>query len=61
MDYSTKTFYLSCSECKAEATLTATDLLAAELLTRRPSWCKCFSPSHTKLVPGMLKSGKDQA
>ena len=56
MDHSTQTFYLNCSECNAEATLTSTELLANKLLTRCPSWCRCSSPSHTKMVPGELRT-----
>ena len=55
MDTTTQTYYLTCSECQSEATLTATEMLAVELLTRRPSWCRCFSPSHTKMIPGELR------
>ena len=56
MDHSTQTFYLKCSEYKAEATLTATEVMATKLLTRCPSWCRCSSPKHTKMIPGKLKT-----
>ena len=49
------------ANCEGEATLVVTNMLTAEMLTRPPSCCKCYCPSRTKLVLGMLKDEKDQA
>ena len=49
------------ANCEGEATLTAANVLAAEILASPTSCCKCYCPSRTKLVLGMLNDEKDQA
>lgn len=52
----TQDFYLKCSRCNKEATLTSTQEKADALLSRRPSWCGCADPGCSKMIPGKLKA-----